>query len=157
MTNYLSNITPQAAALNQGPWEALESAERALARRAGVTAVYVMTGPLYEKEMKPLPGANEPHKVPSGYWKVVALEDARGLSTAAFIMHQDTKKTANFCNFVVPVRTVEERSHLNFFSGFGAQAVQDVFEAVPGTLKERLGCVVVQMPQGAAMARVAPK
>jgi endonuclease G len=39
-TNLLSDITPQKADLNQGPWERLESAERALPRQSGVAAVF---------------------------------------------------------------------------------------------------------------------
>ena len=36
--NYLSNITPQASALNQGAWARLEDKERALAERSDVAA-----------------------------------------------------------------------------------------------------------------------
>ncbi len=52
-TNYLSNITPQASALNQGPWVRLETAVRSLASRSG-GAVHVVTGPLYERPMPSL-------------------------------------------------------------------------------------------------------
>ena len=43
-TNYLSNITPQKAALNGGAWGLLEQRVRNLAQDPSVTAVYVMTG-----------------------------------------------------------------------------------------------------------------
>ncbi len=56
-TNFLSNITPQKSALNQGPWRILEDKVRDLAAKQ---TVYVITGPLYEREMKRLPGADEP-------------------------------------------------------------------------------------------------
>ncbi len=42
-TNYLSNITPQKSALNQGPWKELEAAVRVLAR-SGAGRVHVLTG-----------------------------------------------------------------------------------------------------------------
>ncbi len=45
-TNYLSNITPQKSALNQGPWKRLETALRDLAKQQDFEAVYVMSGPL---------------------------------------------------------------------------------------------------------------
>ena len=49
-TNYLSNITPQKSALNRGAWVKLESSVRSLARSPDTDAVYVMTGPLSERE-----------------------------------------------------------------------------------------------------------
>lgn len=113
--NFLSNITPQQSALNQGPWERLESAERTLAMRPDVTAVYSMTGPLYEAEMPKLPKAHLSHVVPSGYWKVIAIANDDGIRVAGFIMHQDTPRAGNFCNYVVTLGSVEQRSHLTFF------------------------------------------
>ena len=77
-TNYLSNITPQESALNQGVWVDLETAVRTLAERQASNAVYVITGPLYERQMPALPQADEDHRVPSGYWKIIATETANG-------------------------------------------------------------------------------
>ena len=42
VTNYLSNITPQKSALNQGVWVKLEKAVRTLAKKPVTDAVYVM-------------------------------------------------------------------------------------------------------------------
>ena len=113
-TNYLSNITPQSSALNQGPWVRLETAVRALARQTTVEAVYVMTGPLYERQMPALPGADEPHRVPSSYWKIVAIQDGSTISATAFIFDQNTPRSANMCDHVETVDTVEQRSGLDF-------------------------------------------
>ena len=56
-TNYLSNITPQRSPLNQGPWRILEDRIRDVT--ADYDAVYVLTGPLYERTMPALPGADD--------------------------------------------------------------------------------------------------
>ena len=56
--NFLSNITPQSNELNQGPWEKLEEFERKMAKKFSL--VYVLTGPVYNIEMPPLPSADEP-------------------------------------------------------------------------------------------------
>jgi endonuclease G, mitochondrial len=114
-TNYLSNITPQQANLNQGPWARLEEAERALARSAEVDAVYVLTGPLFERPITPLPQARRPHLVPSGYWKIVAVSDAEGVRAAAFIMEQETPRSAAYCARQVALGDVESRSTYRFF------------------------------------------
>lgn len=110
-TNLLSNITPQSAALNQGPWVRLEDAERRLAR-SSAGPVYVLTGPLYERNMTPMPRADEPHRVPSGYWKIVMTEDGR---LSAFIMESGIARNAPHCGARVPLADVERRTNLRLF------------------------------------------
>ena len=129
-TNYLSNITPQASALNQGPWVRLETAVRDLASRSGGT-VHVVTGPLYERAMPPLPAADEPHVVPSGYFKIVAI--GRGRSVATFTMDQTLDRAADFCATRAAMYEVEVRTRLHFFAG--SEAIGDPDEALAG-----LGC-----------------
>lgn len=110
-TNILSNITPQSSALNQGPWVKLENQERALAQRLALP-VYVTTGPLFERFMKPLPNGGDWQRVPSGYWKVVALADGR---MSAFIFDQTAMRGANYCDGRVPLQHLELRSRLRLF------------------------------------------
>ena len=110
-TNFNSNMTPQASALNQGPWQRLESRERALVEQTN-GPVYVYTGPLFERFMRPMPAAPELHRVPSGYWKIVALADGR---ISAFIMDQNTPRNADFCASRVSLMELQLRSRLQFF------------------------------------------
>lgn len=107
-TNYLSNITPQPSALNQGPWQRLEARETRLARETSAP-VYVLTGPLFEQLMPALPRADERHRVPSGYWKVVMTGDGRA---TAFVMNHDTPRNANYCSYRAPLNQVELRARL---------------------------------------------
>jgi endonuclease G, mitochondrial len=110
-TNLLSNITPQGRALNQGPWVRLEDAERSLVRSSNAP-LYVLTGPLYERNMTALPRADEPHRVPSGYWKIVMTEDGR---LSAFLMDTGLARNAPHCGQRTTVETIEQRSNLRFF------------------------------------------
>ena len=109
-TNRLSNITPQKSSLNRGAWRALEQAVRDLAYKVG--AVWVVTGPLYEREMPQLPGADEAHQVPSGYFKVVADKNGR---VAGFIFDQETPRRASICNHTASLTNIERRSGLDLF------------------------------------------
>lgn len=109
MTNYLSNITPQKKALNQGPWMRLETRVKDTAYR--LNGVYVVTGPLYENDMDALPLADETHKAPSGYWKVVVKNN----SAVGFIMEQDTERSKNECEAIIPLSEIEQRSELELF------------------------------------------
>ena len=110
-TNVLSNITAQSSALNQGPWNALEEQERTLAKRLN-TAVYVYTGPLFERLMAPLPAGPELARVPSGYWKVIALADGR---VSTFVFDQAARRRMSYCEGRTPLNHVVLRSRLKFF------------------------------------------
>lgn len=111
-TDYLSNITPQKSALNQGPWKRLEDKVRDLAK-TGKT-VYVLTGPLYEHPMPPLPNADEFHVVPSGYWKIISYKEAGEIHSMAFIFDQKTPRNDDVCNHISSLNELEKRSHLRF-------------------------------------------
>jgi len=129
-TNYLSNITPQASALNQGPWQYLEGAERDYARRTG-RLLYVLTGPLFERNRPPLPRADEPHRNPSGYWKLI-VSDTGELN--AFIFEQETPRSASYCSHGVTLEEVERRTGLRFFPRLSRRSF--------GSLGQQLGCTV---------------
>ncbi len=44
--------------------------------------------------MPMLPGADEPHKIPSGYWNIIIKpsKNLADIKTAAFIFNQDTPR-----------------------------------------------------------------
>ena len=110
-TNYLSNITPQKANLNQGAWKNLEDSVRDLVKKG--REVWVMTGPLYEENETSMPKADEPHKVPSGYWKIVVTKNPE-IKIAAFVMDQDTPRNSKVISHIVTVDDVEQKSGLDF-------------------------------------------
>ena len=126
-TDLLSNITPQASDLNEGAWQHLEAHVTKLVSDRN-TAVYVLTGPLFEKLMPPLPKADERHRVPSGYWKVVTTEDGR---LTAFIFGQDTPRNADYCSKRVTLDEVELRARLDLLP---------MRTAPPTPLDADLGC-----------------
>lgn len=110
-TNFLSNITPQSAALNQGPWVKLENAERELVQKSKAP-LYVLTGPLFERMMRPLPNGPQMHRVPSGYWKIVASPDGRA---TGFIMDQALPRDADYCAQRVSLIEIELKARLDVF------------------------------------------
>ncbi|QHP55029.1 DNA/RNA non-specific endonuclease [Pectobacterium carotovorum subsp. carotovorum] len=137
--NYLSNITPQSASLNQGAWVRLEDKERAL---SNTTAVYTVTGPLFEKNIATLPNAPAV-QIPSGYWKIIFIGTSPDKGEyAAFLMNQDTPKAANFCNYQVTVDSIEQKTNpkLTVWSALPAN-VAAIVKSQKGTLaKSKLGC-----------------
>lgn len=125
-TDILSNITPQSKALNEGSWQRLEARETALAI-AENTGVYVLTGPLFERLMKGLPAATARHRVPSGYWKVVATAEGR---MSAFLFDQQTPRGANYCDMRVPLEEVQLRARLSLFPGPSTPVWRSLDEAL---------------------------
>lgn len=113
--NYLSNITPQNSNLNGGRWSQLEAAERRLAQRKDAI-VYVATGPLYEKPMPELPNADEPHRIPSGYWKVISMRTGGAIG---FIFSQEPEQ-GGYCARIRPLAEIEARSHLDLYPNANA-------------------------------------
>ncbi|MBA7580448.1 hypothetical protein ES708_22339 [subsurface metagenome] len=114
-TNYLSNITPQKSDLNQGPWRILENKVRNLVKAGKV--VYVLTGPLYGREMAPLPGADEPHKVPSGYWKIIIVQPDKSydsIKTTSFIFDQETPRKGVVIDHLCTINEIETKTGLDF-------------------------------------------
>ncbi|POY55720.1 Nuclease [Pectobacterium versatile] len=134
--NYLSNITPQKADLNQGAWVRLEDKERALSNSK---TVYTVTGPLFERNIATLPNAPTV-QIPSGYWKILftGSSPADG-KYAAFIMDQNTPRNANFCNFQVTVSQIEQKTGLTIWSALPAN-VASTIKAQKGSLGSDLGC-----------------
>lgn len=105
--NHLSNITPQAKDLNQGPWRLLEESVRSAARYRD--SLYVITGPFYTPPTKKLPEADEDHSIPSGYFKIIY--DSKG-NYAAFLMNQDIARNTPFCSTKTTLGKVSERTSI---------------------------------------------
>ncbi len=74
-----------------------------------------MAGPLYERQMPALPGADEPHRVPSGYWKIVAIQDSSHHQRHRVHLRPRHARSANMCDHVETVDAVEQRAGLDFF------------------------------------------
>jgi endonuclease G, mitochondrial len=93
--NYLSNITPQKSALNQGPWQYLEQAVRDGSQFRN--SLFVITGTIYDNPnlSLELPESDEPHQIPDAYYKIVYNEKGEA---AAFVMEQDTERNVAFCS-----------------------------------------------------------
>jgi len=140
-TFYLSNMVPQAANNNQGPWEVLETYSRTLANSG--KELFIISGPIYSGTPATV-GAGKV-AVPTSTWKVITVLDAPGQGPAnvttatrviAVIMPNDNAKiakSADWHNYRVTTRTIEQQTGLNIMSDV-AQSVQDVIETKVDTL-----------------------
>lgn len=102
--NHLSNITPQHKDLNQGSWLDLEAAVRNAVSYN--RSLYVITGTLYTDDMPPLPNAEEPHTIPSGYFKIGY--DIKG-NAQAFAMEQTTPRQGDYCDKSTSIESIQNQ------------------------------------------------
>jgi endonuclease G len=140
----LSNATPQDADLNDGAWKGLETAERKLVEKYG-DEVHSVTGTLYERKMPGLNHAHVPHKVPSGYWKMITVVENDKFLTATFIMDQNTKVGTDFCTTAVVIGDVDHRAHIMLLPQMPEAERKDI-EKSPGSLLLELGCKQTPRP-----------
>ncbi|KAB1443390.1 DNA/RNA non-specific endonuclease [Pseudodesulfovibrio senegalensis] len=115
-TNFLSNITPQKSDLNQGAWLRVEVRVRKLA--AEDETVYVMTGPLYGQIWGKLPNASMTHRIPTGYWKIIAIEqedEDEPILVTGYMFGQDTARSADEDDYRATVNQIEKCTCLDFF------------------------------------------
>ena len=89
--------------------------------------------------MQGLPNADEPHEVPSGYWKILAIEQSGSIKVQAFLFDQETEADADYCDHRTTVDAVEARSGLDFYHELRATK-QAPLESGAGTLAAELGC-----------------
>lgn len=101
--------------------------------------VYVISGPLYETFFAALPGADELHSIPSGYFKVVVSEVNGLVEASAFIMQQNASRRDDYCATQVTIDEVEARTGLDIMPVLPDESEQTI-EGKLGRLAVRLGC-----------------
>ena len=116
-TFLLSNICPQAAALNQKVWEHLENEEFVYADHAG--EVWVIDGPIFGDMIG---GQTHTLKagiaVPEAFYKILIEDRTPGqgnkIRAFAVIMPQSVKGTEHPGQFVTTIRQIEDSTGLEF-------------------------------------------
>ena len=120
---YLSNMAPQVGeGMNRGIWKNLE--ERVRKWAIDREELFVFTGPIYEGGIKNTIGKNEV-AVPTHLYKIIY--DPQREEAIAFIMPNEKLNTEDMPNYIVTIRSVEQKTGLDFLSDLDKQ-VQDVIE-----------------------------
>ncbi|HVZ75543.1 MAG TPA: DNA/RNA non-specific endonuclease [Polyangia bacterium] len=134
-TFVMTNVEPQIAALNRGPWEKLEEHERHLATEG--RQVFVVAGGLFDAEPKRLPSGEA---VPRANYKIlVVLDRGRGAAdvddatpvTAVIMPNSNAVAHTSWCDHVVSIDEIERQSGYDFLA-LMPEAVQRRIEARVG-------------------------
>jgi endonuclease G, mitochondrial len=105
-TNYLSNIVPMKSVLNRSTWADLENYERDIVRKYG--EAYIITGTYYGDSSLKLPQADEPHQIPSGFWKIIKYNG----KIESYVFAQDTPKNTDFKSGKTTLTEIEKLTNL---------------------------------------------
>lgn len=110
---YMSNMSPQTGGLNRGVWKDLEAEVREWTEQFG--SVYVVSGPVLEKDSYPTIGENKV-AVPEYYYKVLFAPEGRdGTPEMIGFLMPNKKLKEDFFAFAVSVDEIESRTGLDFF------------------------------------------
>lgn len=115
-TFLMTNITPQKPELNQQLWERLEEVE--LDRLPSLFGnVWVVTGPLFDREVERLPSAFRV-EIPDAFYKIYVAPDSASekVKMLAFVVPQTVRGNEPLTRFLTTVDEIETRSGLNFFA-----------------------------------------
>lgn len=108
---YMSNMSPQLRAFNNGVWRELEESVRDWAFSAG--ALYVVSGPVFYSPNPRQIGKNKV-SVPDAFYKVVLIYDGKNSKAAGFIIpHALSEKPLS--DYLVTVDEVERQTGIDFF------------------------------------------
>jgi endonuclease G len=132
-TFLFTNVVPQRPSVNRGPWKALESHERDLAR-AGRT-LYIVAGPLFAANP---PTVGQDVSVPRAFFKViVSLPDANldsidRADVVSVLMDNDESAAASeWPSHAVRARAVQDQSGYTLFGSLPPSARRHLLDADP--------------------------
>ncbi|MBS1102925.1 DNA/RNA non-specific endonuclease [Gluconobacter sp. Dm-62] len=125
----LSNIVPQTAELNRGPWEGVESAVRGWARQEG--EIFIVTGPGYDPDRAQTIGKGR-IPVPAVTWK--AIYDPAANGTGAYVCLNTRHPTCKITSVALLIQLVNI----------------DPFPALPASLKDHVSAMppIRETPEG---------
>lgn len=125
-TFFLSNISPQDPAFNQGIWRELEEDVRDWARRDG--RLYVVTGPVTSSPPLAYIGRDNRVAIPRAYFKVLLdLEEPRQKGIGFVIPNEVS--TQPLAAYAMSIDAVEEITGINFFPDLMPADVEAAVEA----------------------------
>lgn len=108
---YMSNVSPQLAEFNRGPWRRIEEKVREWTKEHG--ELFVVTGPLFGEDMMEI-GANQV-AVPKSFYKIVLDMNRPDIKAIAFLVSNAPAEGVALERFTVKIDQLEALTGLDFF------------------------------------------
>ena len=122
---YMSNMSPQLRAFNNGVWRELEENVRDWAFSNG--SVYVITGPVLNDSIRKKIGKNRV-SVPDSFFKVVLSHNEKASKAVAFIIPNDRSEQP-IQQYMVSVDEAERITGIDFFCHLLDDVVEEQIES----------------------------
>jgi endonuclease G len=110
-TFFFSNMTPQPASFNQGPWSTLEHLMRSWGLK--YKKIWIVTGPILEDNL-PYIGSRNQVSIPNAYYKLILKQSGNSYEGIAFLMPTNAT-SKDMKRFVTSINTIEEMTGFDFF------------------------------------------
>jgi endonuclease G len=121
-TFLMSNITPQAHALNAGLWRELEM-KIATSYPARYGEVWVLVGPVFGARLTKLKGGIA---IPEAFFMIVIDENEGKLRTLAFLVPQEVPAEADPARYLTTIAEIQRRTGLDFLSEIEDEAERQI-------------------------------
>lgn len=126
-TFFMSNVSPQVPAFDQGIWRKLEEQARAWVRKHD--SIWVATGPVLKNGLKKI-GRRTKISVPDSYYKIL-FSPQDGGHMIGFLLPNDECIGNTYDDFIVSVDDIESATGINFFPNIKNE---DLLESKIGTM-----------------------
>lgn len=126
-TFYMSNISPQNRAFNQGIWRELEEDVRNWVEEKG--HLYIVSGPVFSKKPIDVIGRENRVTVPAAYFKVLFYQDADRSEAIGFLIPNELSDQP-LSAYALSVDAVEASLGYDFFDGLLSNKEEERVERV---------------------------
>lgn len=124
---YYSNMAPQLPGFNREKWAELENQLRGYVVRNPESQLYVVTGPVFEGEVKVIERSNNKVAIPSKFFKVAL--DLKNNRAIGFILPHQENLQYPIESYITSVDKVEELTGFNFFPSLEDETCESSYNA----------------------------
>ena len=135
MGDRMSNIVPQRPSLNERVWGRLEDDHRKVVAAGKIDEIWIISGAVYDG-MKPIETVGNGIGVPVATYKVIGwYDDKRRFNAQGFVIPQTATEVGS-TRYLVSIRSIEERTGLDFFPELSPQESERIEATTPRVLWE---------------------
>lgn len=124
-TFLMSNIVPQKRGCNRGIWKELEKQTRQWVKKHN--EVYIISGPVYTQQIRPVKLNKSNICVPDAFFKIVLVYNDKIQATLSFVVPNELSDKS-LSSYTSTIREIEKQTGINFFDHMLDDSVEEKLE-----------------------------
>lgn len=124
-TFLMSNIVPQKRGCNRGIWKELEKQTRQWVKKHN--EVYIISGPVYTQQIRPVKLNKSNICVPGAFFKIVLVYNDKIQATLSFVVPNELSDKS-LSSYTSTIREIEKQTGINFFEHMLDDSVEEKLE-----------------------------